>query len=702
MGAILLCINVHSQDAYHTALQTSLQNDYSLPAGNWVFNNAEAANLGAAFAYGASQNIEAVNGQVFSQKASITVSGTGANQWDSGYGIRNVNAIGNGNACLMVIWLRSANGDGKVSLFVENASTYAKEVYLTFDLSSQWTQFLVPFDAAQAYAANSLTAGLHLAWQAQTVEVGGFTMLNYGNSVSVNDLPSQVNNDHYGGWEPDAPWRAEAAQRIEQLRKANLTVRVEEADGTPVPDAAIQVEMLQHEFAFGSAVVSRLFAGNNSQNPTYESKLLNLDGQGHGFNWVVFENAMKWPGWEQNWITTKPETANAVQWLRNHDIKIRGHCLVWPGWSNLPPDIQTHQNDVNYIRNRINNHIEEIVNYPGIKGNIEEWDVLNEIVTNRDLEMALRGKPGYPTGREIYPEIFQKMAEEDPYTKVYLNDYMTISQGNTGGGNYDSLKLFTQEIIDAGVQLDGMGYQGHIGGFPTSIYDVKSILDDFYNTFGTTGKITEYDISDQVSDQLAANYLRDFLTMVFSHSSMDGFLMWGFWDGAHWHQNAPMFYQNWTLKPSGQAFIDLVFNEWWTNASGQTDPAGEFNVRGFKGKYKVTIDCGDVVLVDTVLLSNNMTLVKKGDELFTGAKAVYTSGPPVFSISPNPASHSLNIRKTDPELATVQIFDAAGRQVFDQKMTGMELSIPLNFGKGIFEVMLESGGKRVSETIIIQ
>lgn len=699
LTALFLAAVVQAQDAYHTALQNSLQTTYGLPAGSWVFNNTETANLNADFAYGANSTTTTATGQVFSQKVSLTVNSAGANQWDAGYGLRNVNSIGNGHACLLVVWLRSASGTGKVSLFVENSSTYAKEVYLTFNLSSQWTQFLVPFEADQAYATNGLTTGLHIAWQAQTVEVGGLTMLNYGTSVSVNNLPNQVNNDQYGGWEPDAPWRAEAAQRIEQLRKANITVRVEEANGTPISNASVQLEMLQHEFAFGSAVVASRFAGNSNQNPTYESKILNLDGQGHGFNWIVFENDLKWPAWEQSWVSTKPEIVKAVQWLRNHNIKIRGHCLVWPGWSNLPADLQANQNNPDYLRNRINNHIEDIVNYPGIKGNIAEWDVLNEITTNRDLEMALRGKPGYPTGREIYREIFEKLAQEDPDTKTYLNDYVTISQANTGGGLYDSLKVFTQEIIDAGVQLDGIGFQGHIGGFPTSIYDVKTILDDFYNTFGTTAKITEYDINEAVGDQLAATYLQDFLTMVFSHPSMDGFLMWGFWDGAHWYQNAPLFRLDWTLKPSGQAFIDLVFNEWWTNGSGQTDAGGEYKLRGFKGRYKVTVNAGGSIITDTFDLRHDQLVLVKGGEVFTSTRI---SEAPGFSIFPNPASGFLKIQKPDAGAARVQLFDLSGRVVFEQKMNGTELLIPLNAGKGLYRVVLRNGGQILSETIVIQ
>ena len=403
----LLYLFTNAQDAYHNALQSTLQNEYGLPAGNWVLNDTEEANLSNDFWYGdiTAGNEDAI-GQAFSQKVSITINNAGENQWDAGYGISNVNPIASGSSCLLAVWVRSEVDGGKISLFAENSSTYEKEIYLTFNLTDEWLQFIIPFGANQAYPSGGLNIGAHLAWADQTIEIGGLAVLDYGSSVSLEDLPNQVNNDKYGGWEANAPWRAEAADRIDELRKANLSVRVENADGTPVPNALVEVEMLKHEYAFGSAVVSRLFAGNNSHNPTYESKLLDLDGEGHGFNWVVFENALKWPGWEQNWITSKPETANAVQWLVDHDIKIRGHNLVWPGWSNLPPDIENNQNDIPYIQERIDNHIEEITTYPGIEGNILEWDVLNEITTNRDLEYALQGQSGYPTGREIYPEIF--------------------------------------------------------------------------------------------------------------------------------------------------------------------------------------------------------------------------------------------------------------------------------------------------------
>ena len=251
------------------------------------------------------------------------------------------------------------------------------------------------------------------------------------------------------------------------------------------------------------------------------------------------------------------------------------------------------------------------------------------------------------------------------------------------------------------MQLDGIGFQGHIGGFPNSIYEVYNTLEDFYATFGLTAKITEYDTDEAVDDELAATYLRDFLTIVFSHESTDGFLMWGFWDGAHWHGNAPLFYQDWSLKPAGEAFIDMVFNEWWTQESGQTNSSGFFTTRGFKGTYKITIDCGEEVLTDTIVLNQDTEIIKSEGGLSVGVSN--TPELAKFRLYPNPASDFLKIEKQASSRNTqVYIFDASGRMVLRADMPGKELTIPVDFGTGAFKVVLKSGKYQASETIIIQ
>ncbi|WP_227378990.1 endo-1,4-beta-xylanase [Haladaptatus halobius] len=55
-------------------------------------------------------------------------------------------------------------------------------------------------------------------------------------------------------------------------------------------------------------------------------------------------------------------------------------------------------------------------------------------------------------------------------------------------------------------------------------------------------RITEFDMSNENwTDKDKADFLYQFLKMVYSRPTTTDFLMWGFWDGRHWQGQAPLF-----------------------------------------------------------------------------------------------------------------------------------------------------------------
>ncbi len=699
---LLLAFNFsQAQDDYHTNLQTTLQNDFSLPVGNWVLYNNETDILNTAISYGATSNITPVTDQPFSQKSILTVAQPGANPWNSGWNIRNQIAVQSGDVVLAVFYIRSVGGEGKVNFFIENSSTFDKEAIFTLPISEEWQRYYIPFQSSASYNPNSLVWGFHLGFQAQTIEVGGFTGINFQGNANLEDLPNEINNQFYGGWEPDAAWRATAADRIDQFRKADLTIEVKNTNGDPIENAAIEVEMQQHEFAFGTAVTANRFAGNNLHNVIYENKVINLDGEGHGFNWVVFENDMKWDGWEEEWFVNKTELVNAVQWLRNNDIKIRGHNLVWPGSDFLPDDIVNNLGNVPYMKNRINEHLEEIILYPGMQGEIEEWDVLNEIALTRTLENAFKLDPNYSTGRELYTEIFQKSKDLDPNIGLWLNDYVTLTLNNLPGNeNYERLKQFTQEIADADVGLEGIGFQAHIGGFPNSILSVLDTYDDFYNSFGLKAKVTEFDLPSSMDQQLAADYLVDFMTATFSHESMDGFLFWNFWDGATWlNTGSNIFRLDWTMSQPGDAFVDLVFNQWWTDEVVVSDASGVAVPRVFKGLYEIRYTCDGQLITETVQISDPTTVTITCDNITTDVSELEKETIKVF---PNPTNEILNIKRNTSIPAQIRIIDITGRVMLQETTKYDKLFLQVGDLNGLYFLEIKSEEERFFEKIIIK
>src|SRR5207249_1964508 len=109
---------------------------------------------------------------------------------------------------------------------------------------------------------------------------------------------------------------------------------------------------------------------------------------------------------------------------------------------------------------------------------------------------------------------------------------------------------------------------------------------DRFATLGLPVRITELDI-DSNDEKLQADYLRDFLTASFSHPNVNGIMVWGFWEGAHWRPNAAMYRKDWTPRPIASVWKDLIYKQWWTDQHASTNDRGVAKSRGFLGDYEV-------------------------------------------------------------------------------------------------------------------
>jgi endo-1,4-beta-xylanase len=690
---VFVLVQLQAQGTYHTKLLDSLNNRFALPTTvKWVLPNTEAGTLGIVGNYGGSTSNITVTDAIFTTGQRRIVQ-QGNNPWDAGHTYKNKLAIAKGDKCLFVFWVRSSTPNAKVNVFVENATTYDKEIAATINPTSTWRMYLAPFESKAAYAIDALSMGLHLANIAQTIEIGGIACINYEKSIIFNQLPLDLYVGKYAGSEPDAAWRKEADQSIEQLRKANFTVKVTTPTGQAVSGAEVRFEMLQHEFKFGTAVVSNKFNGGNALDPTYEQKLLNLDGKGHGFNEVVFENDMKWPAWEQKWFSSNAEIAQDVTFFKNQNISIRGHNLIWPGWQYSPSDIKASASP-DYIKQRIRDHIKAIATYQGVGKECIDWDVINEFTTNNDYANRFAGTPGYTTGRELYAEIYKLADSLMPNAKLYTNDYIAIEAGDGSPNNINIWKQRIDEILAKGAPIDGIGFQGHFSSAPTGIPRVKEILDEFWTKYKMEAKVTEYDISNLVTPEIQARYMRDILTICYAHPSMKGFLMWGFWDGAHWLGNAPIYNADWSIKPSGTAFIDQVFTKWWTDTRVNSTATGEATARAFKGRYKITIKLPDgKVVFQVVDLDKDKTVTINSN----GAVSTQDFNRDFeLKIAPNPASSPAIISWNNTlldETAHIEIRNSLGVLVFNKKIKSFENNLVLTDfqqSKGMYFVTLKT------------
>lgn len=455
-------------------------------------------------------------------------------------------------------------------------------------VGSQWTRTQIPITVNRHVLPGDLALMLRCDNVSQSFELAEITLLNYGQTANIADVPRTV--VRYPGDAPDAAWRKPAADRIEKYRKGNLTVQVTDQTGKPVARAEVAVRLKKHAFAWGTATSSqRILDTLDANSARYREVLL------RNFNKVVLENEMKAKNWSR---FNQAQTQGGIAWFRAHDIPVRGHVMVWPSWQHSP-HLTALKSDTAALRATILRQIKEQT--ATMKGQFVEWDVINEPYAHHDVMDLL--------GRSVMVDWFRAARAGAPDVKLFLNDY-TMFRGEGPGSPSEKFFEDVKYLKDNGAPIDAIGEQGHIGGTPPGIDFVLSRLDRFAE-LGLPIQISEFDITSD-DDDFKARYLHDFMTALYSHPSTTGLIQWGFWAGQHWIPAGALWDKDWTLRAHGRVYSDLIHKTWHTEATGRTGTDGRYTIRGFTGEYEVVVKQeGREIVRQTSLSRQGQTLVVK-------------------------------------------------------------------------------------------
>lgn len=525
-----------------------------------------------------------VEGQTFTKALRYTTGTDIVNFWDAQIQFPSVAGIADNDVILVAFYARTISsvqesGEGSVAVIIEHKTTYAKEISTKLMIGREWKQYYASVKSKVTWSAADTRYALFAGFPSQTIEVADVQFINYKNSLTLANLP--VTEITYFGQAPDAEWRAPAQERINQIRKGDVEITVYDEQGEPVKNAEVSIEMTRHKFGFGTAIPASVFINNT----TFRNKVYEL------FNEVVFENDLKWPQFNPN---STLNIRRSLDSLDRHKIAVRGHNVIWPSWRNLPSTLKSLESNPVALRVAIDKHIDEVTQFT--KGRLNDWDVINEPYSEKDIMTIL--------GDEVMADWFKRVRNNDRTVKLYLNDYAILSGGGQNTVKQDYYFNLVKYIDEKGGKIDGIGFQGHFGSDLTSPAKVYSIIDRFA-ALGKDIKITEHDIN-VTQRQVQADYTRDFLTICFSHEAVKSFLFWGFWANSHWLPEGALFNSDWTIRPHGEAYKDLVFNQWWTKKTDSiTDSMGKTTFEGFLGTYNYTIKSGDKVRTGTFNLNHS-------------------------------------------------------------------------------------------------
>lgn len=418
-------------------------------------------------------------------------------------------------------------------------------------------------------------------------------------------------------------WEAEANERIAEHRLGSLEVQVVDESGQPVSGADVDVEMREHEFGWGTALSASTITGDDDDISAEDRQQL-LEYVPELFNTGVFGNIHKWRFFENDQDVADEATAWAVE----QGLRMRGHVCLWgnvDAWA-VPGDVVdamgvehesgdgNPQLDPEYVYERSMEHLETIIShyadfeYDGVHYGsvIDQWDVVNEVVHVTEMIEVIDGEDVEAVEAPVLAEWYERadeVAPDDVSTDV--NDYNTLA------GPYEYAREPYERQIEflraEGTGLDGAGMQCHFNEdeqlAPEEIWEGL----ERYAQHGVDLRITEFDLDgDEWAWEDRAAFFYEFLKTIFSHPSVTDFVMWGFWnnDNPNWDPEPPLFHEDWTPTPCYDVYVDLVFDEWWTDGSGTTGTDGTFEVDAFLGEHEITASVEGETTTETVSVTD--------------------------------------------------------------------------------------------------
>jgi endo-1,4-beta-xylanase len=522
-------------------------------------------------------------------------------------------AIKKGDLLVATYYARRLSSPGSQNLRVEvtfqlNTDPYTQSLQTNLPVDgTQWRKYVVPFLSKQDFAAGAASMQFRYGLQAQDFEIAAVDVKNYGQvgTVLPADVKKALSFYYPGRDDPQAPWRLQAQRNIEQYRKGAMQIKVVDSTGKPITGATVQLNQTKSQFRWASAVsanalvCSPIAASGKIPCSTIQNDMaLTTEDQQrykvalvNQFNASSFYNDLKWPDWE---YYSAGQAIEGLDWMVRQGLETwRGHNLIWPAYAPdylLPRDIRAGTPAAT-VKARIDGHFRDELG--ALKGRIAEWDVVNEPFDNNDIQgrIKLPGVTG-DEGKAIAGKLpitamadwFALARTIDPAAKLFLNEYAIFDSYNPvkAATTLDTIKLINAN----GGKVDGLGLQGHFGQSAPIFDDMAKTVTDF-DPVVSQFAVTEYD-STSLDPQFQADIMRDLMLFTYGSPKFTGLQMWGFWDGDHWLDSAPIFTKDWKLKPSG--FVWKSMREKWTTRKQVTSGSGGVaSTPAYYGRYRITV-----------------------------------------------------------------------------------------------------------------
>ncbi|KAB2023579.1 hypothetical protein ES319_D06G028800v1 [Gossypium barbadense] len=367
--------------------------------------------------------------------------------------------------------------------------------------------------------------------------------------------------------------------QADKIRKRDIVLKFSGAGSSSLPGTNVKVVQTQNSFPIGSCM-----SRTNIDNEDFINFFVK------NFNWAVFGNELKWYWTEpQQGNLNYKDADDMVALCQKHNIETRGHCIFWEVQATVQQWIQALNKDdlMKAVQNRLTDLLTRY------KGKFKHYDVNNEMLHGSYYQDRL--------GKDIRANMFKTANQLDPSATLFVNDYHI----EDGCDTRSCPERYIEHILDLqeqGAPVGGIGIQGHIDN---PVGPVVCTALDKLGILGLPIWFTELDVSS-INEHVRGEDLEVMLREAFAHPAVEGVMLWGFWELFMSRDNAHLVNAEGDVNETGKRFLALK-HEWLSHARGQVDVQGQFNFRGFHGKYAVEIDTPSKKIVKTFIVDKGDT-----------------------------------------------------------------------------------------------
>ena len=403
------------------------------------------------------------------------------------------------------------------------------------------------------------------------------------------------------------------------------------------------------------------------------------------FNIVVAENEMKFDATEPNEGQFNYNNGDKmVKYAKANGMRVRGHALAWhsqvPGWVS-----QKYGKNKKELLRVLKNHIEKVVGH--WKGQIDEWDVVNEAISNNEPQWRTYSVWYEGIGPEFIDSAFVWAHAVDPDAELCYNDY-NLEQGINPKAKAGFLLEQVKRWVANGIPIHCVGSQTHVEDTTTDKHfigspdSLRSLAKELAK-LNVKLKITELDIGFKSGINVSKSDLerqgqtfRQYLDIVLEEPNADTYLIWGVSDKWSWlsglnRQKGLIYDDNLNPKP---AFDSIMV------------------------RLQTYEPPKDTVATDSTKQDSTVTDSTKKDT---------TSNDSTIAIKTIASMSSLSMQLSDRTLfvagataAKVDVFDMQGRPVFSAK--NVKGSVDLKVAEGMYVVRVRDGSKSLMQRVTIK